>query len=92
MKRTTMTPKEKAKELVKKFTLFSEGAIYDEETGEISLTPTDQAKQCALICVDEIMKSNPTVVEINKDFEPPSVYYVSNEKYWQKVKQEIEKL
>jgi uncharacterized protein YxeA len=72
-----MTAKEKAKELVEKyFYLFSlelENTIADYE-----------AKQCALIAVDEILKEYGTYykVEVNGK-------YVS---YWQEVKKEIEKL
>ena len=65
-----MTPKEKAKELVDKyFYLFSvelENTIADYE-----------AKECALIAVDEILDAVGTNYSIN---------------YWQEVKQEIEKL
>jgi hypothetical protein len=57
-----MTPKEKAKELVNKFCATR---LYDE-----------QAKQCALISVDEIIE------ECVWDWT----------EYWQEVKQEIEKL
>jgi hypothetical protein len=59
-----MTPKEKAKELAMKF----------DKQGE-----TDNAKQCALIAVDEIL----------------NLCWNGNEvgiKYWNEVKQEIEKL
>ena len=65
-----MTAKEKAEELVKKF--FDATNIY-----------TFEAKDCALIAVDEIL----------------SMYLCSgcqdccvNTNYWQEVKQEIEKL
>ena len=66
-----MTPKEKAKELVHRFDLmqtYVEGFSYDD------------AKQCALIAVDEIL-----VVVINSP-------YVDIIKYWQEVKKEINKL
>jgi hypothetical protein len=47
-----MTPKEKAKELIEKFTIdlspFSEYGHWDEYQG----------KQCALICVDEIIEAS----------------------------------
>ena len=58
-----MTPKEKAFELAMKF----------EKLGE-----TDNAKQCALIAVEQIL-------ELPFEFE-------SERKYWQEVKQEIENL
>ncbi len=64
-----MTPKEKAIELVGKLSMyFSENA---------------PAKQCVLICVDEILDSHYKVHNGVK----PSIY-----KYWQEVKQEINKL
>ena len=57
------TPKEKAKELVQRF---------EDEL----MTTTDEAKQCALICVQELM--------IECEF--------IRESYWYEVKQEIDKL
>ena len=74
-----MTPKEKAIELaniyldITKRSLDIEGWFYD----------VDIAKQCALILVDEIIKSNYKVLSGVK----PSFY-----DYWIEVKQEIEKL
>jgi hypothetical protein len=62
-----MTPKEKAIELAMKF----------DKLGE-----TDNAKQCAVIAVDEIFKTGlleGSTLGINK-------------KYWQEVKKEIELL
>ena len=66
-----MTPKEKAEELVKEFGLkFPMGSPDD--------FIFNQAKQCALICVDELLESNSMF--------PQSI------EYWKKVKQEIDKL
>ena len=62
-----MTPKEKSIELVQKFNYDNKHFLmYD-------------AKQCALICVDEILKEIPKRFDIE-------------ERYWERVKQEIEKL
>lgn len=63
-----MTPKEKAKELVDKFNYYDKHYLMLD------------AKQCALIAVDEIIKSH--------------TYGLSTElkNYWQEVKQEIYKL
>ena len=61
-----MTPKEKAKELVDRF--LNE----QNDTEEIS-----QAKQCALICVDEILKNTLQIPQVLD--------------YWQEVKEEINK-
>jgi preprotein translocase subunit SecE len=67
-----MTAKEKAKELINKY--FKESDLLYED-----LTWT-QAKECALITVDEILN----VIEDN------CLEYDDN--YWQEVKQELEKL
>jgi hypothetical protein len=66
-----MTPIEKAKELVDNFTFICKECDYDWK-----------AKQCALIAVDEIMKSIgwDDMDESNKDT------------FWDDVKQEIQKL
>ncbi len=72
-----MTPKEKSKELVEKYAyhLWIDG-ICDYE----------QAKQCALIAVDEIIShSRNTAMVYDLSFDEST-------SYWQEVKQEIEKL
>jgi uncharacterized protein YydD (DUF2326 family) len=56
-----MTPKEKAKELVKEYSWNSDKS---------------DAKQCALICVDEIL----------------NIYQLDEYAFWKEVKQEIIKL
>lgn len=61
-----MSPKEKAIELVDKY--------------QFILTQKESGKQCALIAVDEIIKSKP-YWDTQEEFE-----------YWYEVKQEIEKL
>jgi len=67
-----MTPKEKAEELFGKYAMYLRAnLIYDEEANE-------DAKECAVIAVDEIIK------ELERCF-------IYNE-YWQEVKTEIEKL
>jgi hypothetical protein len=65
-----MTPKEKADELVDRFCPLAMGETYEHS---MSL-----AKQCALICCDEILRY---------EF-PTSVSY----KLWEKTKEELEKL
>ena len=67
-----MEPKEKAKDLVDKFS-------------NVPLLDSYEAKQCALIAVDEIINSNPHSNPLNTDVH-------STMSYWQEVKQEIEKL
>jgi hypothetical protein len=68
-----MTPKEKAKELIDK--------MYGDE---VDYMTEEQAKQCALIAVDEIIASNP----IAFDEEDNCIA----KQWWQEVKTEIEKL
>ena len=64
-----MTPKEKAKELVNKFLQIYDGRV-------------PQAKRCALICADELIKLY--------EFENPNRGFKIS--YWDEVKQEINKL
>ncbi len=70
-----MTPKEKAQELFDKYYI-----ICQEYTEEIQCSI--QAKQCALIAVDEVINSM-IVATVEKHPHLP---------YWQEVKKEIEKL
>ena len=70
-----MTEKEKAIELVDKFTLY----LGTDVNGDECYVDVIEAKQCALICVDEILR------EIPKRFD-------SEERYWEDVKKEIGKL
>ena len=74
-----MTPKEKAEELVNKMLDFTDW--HDED-----------AKSCALIAIDEILKlDNPNTYNyLTENKEQLIVELADN--YWQKVKQEIEKL
>ena len=67
-----LTAKEKAKELVNRFIPHSNGNSNNNE-----------AKQCALIAVEEILKSHYKLFTGVK----PSIY-----KYYEEVKSEIEKL
>ena len=73
-----MTPREKALELVNNFYL---NGIQDEEYS----MEYDDGKECALICVDEILKENERINE-GGSFPTPLT------EYWQEVKQEINKL
>jgi hypothetical protein len=67
-----MEPQEKAIELFDKYAMYLRANLmYDEEANE-------DAKQCAIIAVDEILELDNFSVE-GRD-------------YWQEVKQEIEKL
>ena len=88
-----MIPKEKAKELVNKY--------YGSDTkAGLPLTIYwSSAKACALIAVDEILKSeprNPNDVDWDDAGGTHEYFFVAQmedaEKYWKEVKQEIEKL
>ena len=69
-----LTPKEKVKELVEKFSDLEDGEMY-----------IGKAKQCALIAVDEIINS----LE-NYGKESDELQNMENDfRYWQEVKQEL---
>jgi hypothetical protein len=79
-----MTPKEKAEELVEKyFYLFS---VELENTIDYR-----EAKQCALIAVDELIKEAYFTKGYIEEVFFTDGYY-DKQDYWQEVKQEIEKL
>lgn len=71
-----MTPKEKARELTNKFAL-----VEPYLPSKDSVLFMYEAKQCAIICVDEILDDNlnPLV------YEAESAFYL----YWENVKNEI---
>lgn len=77
-----MSPKEKAIELVERFKPYSD---YQEDDcfSEVERMLIN-AKQCALIAVDEILE----VISFNKYDDK----YWEEEEYWNEVKLEIEKL
>jgi hypothetical protein len=69
-----MTPKEKAEDLIKEFMPYQDDYYNDE--------PRDGAISCALIAVDEVLKSQ------------RNIYGVNNKatKFYLEVKEELEKL
>ena len=72
-----MTPKEKAKELVDKFRKYvDDGRHNGFYSGEITF---ENQKQCALIAVDEILNEYWS-------------HDTKREKFWQEVRNEINKL
>lgn len=80
-----MTPKEKAEELLSKYYL--------------QVATLEQQKQCALIAVDEILKSeprSPSDVDWDDVGGTHQYYYEAQreeaDKYWQEVKREIKEL
>jgi hypothetical protein len=73
-----MTPKEKAQELVERFREYSHTEFISYRGGYQLDTQIQNAKQCALIAVDEILK---VIEELRTEV-----------LYWQEVKTEIEAL
>lgn len=69
-----MTPKEKAEELFNKYYSYLKSNLMDDKEA------IDDAKQCALIAVDEVIYET--------SFEVPNI----RQRYWQEIKNEIEKL
>jgi len=78
-----MTPKEKAKRIIKKHLKYAH-ITDDDYVFNGAENYYYNAKKCALITVNEIIQSNPT----NENY--PILY--SNKKYWQEVKREINKI
>jgi hypothetical protein len=77
-----MTPKEKAQELVERFGEYSHTEFISYRGGYQLDTQIQNAKQCALIAVDEILK----LVSDDLDL------YYKDCIYWEQVKAEIEHL
>jgi hypothetical protein len=74
-----MEARYKAKELVDYFMEVNREQRYQDDLNIF------EAKQCALICVDEILKNQP--------YDIYTIHQCNNlTKYWQEVKQEINKL
>jgi hypothetical protein len=90
-----MTPKEKANELYDKY--FFPHYIWKNDGYQVDEKLTyELRKKFALIAVDEILESNPLEPNDTEDWLQPEDWFssanISAEKYWQEVKQEIEKL
>jgi len=83
-----MTPEQqKAKELVERFYMFTWTAVKAASNAD--------AKQCALICVDNEYRARLEEVEKVSDYIPCEIYsqqVIFIQKEWVKVKQEIQKL
>ena len=78
-----MTPKEKAIELIDKFNNHTVKELVYLKNGKVIEGKTE-AKQCALIAVDEILKAVDN---------PDETYLMKHSvEYWSQVKQEIENL
>lgn len=91
-KQTAMTPKEKAEELVDKFHIIETSHWNENMDGRMTMEQIGfySAKQCALIAVDEIINSSPARSPINDGSD--AMPHFRAVKYWEQVKQEIEKL
>ena len=72
-----MTPKEKAEELVEKFSDLEDGEMY-----------IGKAKQCALIAVAEIINSLENYGKASDELQNME----NDFRYWQEVKQELLKI
>lgn len=75
-----MTPEEKCNELIKKFGVQTR-VFFEPEGWQDDLRG---AKQCALICVDEIINTTSALINEDTYVETPSYL-----QYWQQVKEEI---
>ena len=76
-----MTPKEKALELVQKYFKANHQPYGFKD-----------AKQCALIAVDELIKYHDDLMDVVRYELPSNIVAIIPYKYWDDVKQEIEKL
>lgn len=73
-----MTVEEKAKQLIGKFLpLVRNSDLYD--------TYERKARQCAIICVEEILSSYPTTVETFYNSKGLNVAHIDNREYWKEV-------
>jgi L-asparaginase/Glu-tRNA(Gln) amidotransferase subunit D len=80
-----MTPKEKAEELFNKYCIYLRaGLLYDDEARE-------DAKHCALIAVDEILKVTAPFLDRHENYYQELSSEMTQE-YWIEVKQEIVKI
>jgi hypothetical protein len=91
-----MTPKEKAKELVDKFyQRFPLKMNVITTRGDLSweYDSWNEAKQCALIAVDELIESFNSIYDASiRNIEKYSGAKYGMKDYWAEVKQEIEAL
>jgi hypothetical protein len=85
-----MTPKEKAEQLFGKFADIEHLGVYGNYNGTWEWSSSlwrKQAKESAIIAVDEIMYNN------LMEYPQHSIIYAPHKNdYWQQVKHEIEKL
>jgi hypothetical protein len=90
-----MTPQEKAEELVDKFYQTTPNEAWINEPLGISeeYNAWKQAKQCALMAVDEILKDLKVSLKVAEDLHPHARGLIMGSfADWLEVKQELEKL
>lgn len=83
------SPELKAKELVDKFMVHSKVGIDCNSYKEAATAKTEHAKQCALLCVDEIIKSDPSDPHDGQYYELNSDRIEQVIEYWNKVREAI---
>ena len=83
------TAEEKARELIRSFKPFSHFWVHDlGRQKDYDIEQFENAKQCVLICVDEIIQNIKATIFYHKD----SMALPINLKFWQEVKQKINEL
>lgn len=83
-----MTPKQKAIELINSFYPILGGI----EPKDWEYFCHDKAKKSALIAVDELIKYHDEFMDVVRYELPSNIVAIIPYKYWDEVKQEIEKL
>jgi len=79
-----LEPKEKAQELMEKFSIYTTTGSEDDVFVEYRKANKYFNKNACLLCVDEIIKAEPTRYSAWER--------ISTEDYWQQVKQELLKM
>lgn len=82
-----MTPKEKAEDLVDKFSPLADYNECDFFTQRENMHKN--AKHIALLCVEEILQTNPTIMGNSDDL---ITMIVQTKAYWYRVQEEIKRL
>jgi hypothetical protein len=92
-----MTPQEKAEQMVGKFSILinydfvTDLKWHDPNSEDRNRRVKKDAKKCALVAVDEILKASPSK-PIESDNGSYSSDIIESIEYWQQVKQEIQNL
>ena len=87
-----LTPKEKAKELIEKFKPHSHFWVHDfGHKKDYDIEQLENAVECALIAVDEIINSSPSLPILSDAGNFVSDIEESTE-FWQEVKEELLKM